>query len=239
MKLFCIPHAGGSTIPYHAWKRHLDDHIEFIPLDLPGHMPRFQEPLCDTVEDLVEDLVQSIKNSLHSNESYAIYGHSMGGMLLYFIYFRLLEEGCEPPVHLFFSSRWPPYHHNDQAHYNLDNEEESKERLMGLGGFNELIMDNKPMLDYYMNVLLADYRLIQSVGVSSPRPIYSDITALWCDSEPDMEDKDIYKWKLSAGAGIAFVKMKGSHFFPTEEPFKTANVINVKLRKYKESGVMP
>ncbi|MHA7581387.1 thioesterase II family protein [Paenibacillus vandeheii] len=239
MKLFCIPHAGGSTIPYNAWKKHLHDHIEFIPLDLPGHMPRFREPLCDNVEDIVNDLVQSVKNSLHPDETYALYGHSMGGMLLYFLYFRLLEEGYEPPAHLFFSSRWPPYHHNEKAQYDLENEKESKRRFLGMGGFNEIILNNPSMLDYHMNVLLTDFRLIQSVGTSSLRTIYSDITVLWSDKEPDIEDEDIYKWKLSAGKSIAFVKMKGSHFFPTEEPLKTANVINVTLRKYKESGVMP
>lgn len=239
MKLFCIPHAGGSTLPYQAWKKHLPDDIAFMPLDLPGRMPRFQEPLCDNADELVEDLVRSIKDKLQPGEPYAIYGHSMGAMLLYFIYFRLLEEGCEPPIHLFFSSRWPPYHPNEKAYYDLDNEEESKQRLVAMGGFNEMLLENKPMLDYYMNVLLADYRLIQSVAVSSLRRIDTDFTVLWSDREPDIADSDIHQWKRSAGAGIAFVKVKGSHFFPTEEPLKTATIIQSALRKYKESGVMP
>lgn len=238
MKLFCIPHAGGSTLPYNEWKKHLHDHIDFVPLDLPGHMPRFREPLCDNIEEIVHDLAQSVKNILSPDETCAIYGHSMGGMLLYYLYFRLLEEGCQPPAHLFFSSRWPPYHLNEKAYFNLDNEEECRLRLIEMGGFKEEILNNKPILDYYMSVLLADYRLIQSAGVSPLQRIYSDITVLWSDQEPDIEDDDIYKWKLSAGKGIAFVKIKGSHFFPTEEPLKTATIINAALRSYKESGAV-
>ncbi|WP_127530289.1 thioesterase II family protein [Paenibacillus kobensis] len=240
MKLFCIPHAGGSTLSYLPWKKHLNDHITFVPLDLPGHMPRNQEPICHDVKDAVEDLYQSLKNNLQAHEKYAIFGHSMGGMLLYFLYFRLVEDGCELPEHLFFSSRWPPYHDNPKAYFNLDNEEESKQRLIKMGGFNEVLVHNKPMLDYYMGVLLADYRLIQSTPAVRAQTIYSDMTAMWSDNEPDIADEDIYSWKRSAGSRLTFVKMSGTtHFFPTEEPLKTVNVINTTLQKYKESGICP
>lgn len=232
MKLFCIPHAGGSSIPYHSWKDYLDDGIDFIPLDLPGHMPRIREPLCENIDELVDELAQSVQSHLSHHDMYSIYGHSMGGMLLYFLYFRLLEYGCEPPTHLFFSSRWPPYHHNEKAYCNLDNVEEFKTKLIHMGGFKDEILNNQQLIDYYMNVLLADYRLIQSVTISSPHRIDADITVLWSDREPDIEDEDIYKWKHAVGKRIAFVKMKGTHFFPTEEPLKTTNIINAALRKY-------
>lgn len=239
MKLFCIPHAGGSTLAYRDWTKHLDPYIEFIPLDLPGHMPRFREPLCDKVEIAVHDLASSVKSCLKPGDMYSLYGHSMGGMLLYFLYFHLLDNWGTPPAHLFFSSRWPPYHRNDKAYYNLDDEEECKRRLVDMGGFKSEILNNKPLLDYYMDVLLADFRLIQSVDVNMPRHIYSDITILWSDREPDIDDGDIYQWKLSARKGVTFVKVKGSHFFPTEEPEKVAMIINTTLRKFKESGNMP
>ncbi|WP_128893908.1 thioesterase II family protein [Longirhabdus pacifica] len=238
MKLFCIPHAGGSTIAYNVWKKHLDEHIEFVPLDLPGHMPRIREPLSDSMEEIVTDLTHLIKKNLNGNEPYAIYGHSMGGMLLYFLYFRLVEEGLTLPVNLFFSSRWPPYHNNKKAYYDLSNEEECRHRLIEMGGFSPEVLNNKALLDYYLNVLIADYHVIQSVGTCKPDKMYVDMTLLWSDNEPDIADEDIYTWKKSAGKGITFVKMKGSHFFPTEEPMKTTNIINTTLRKYMERGIV-
>src|SRR5690554_5667556 len=107
MKLFGIPHAGGSSIAYKVWEGYLDNGIEFIPLELAGHTLRSREPLSENLDVVVHDLAQSMKKSLNDNEIYAIYGHSMGGMLAYYVYFHLLNCGYEPPAHLFFSSRWP------------------------------------------------------------------------------------------------------------------------------------
>lgn len=232
MKLFCIPHAGASSISYNVWRDHLDENIDFIPLELPGHMTRSREPLCKNIEEVVSDLAQSIKNNLNKNEMYAIYGHSMGGLILYFLYFHLVECGFKPPTHLFFSSRWPPYHNNAKASLNLENLDECKSRIIEMGGFKNEILKNKQLLDYYMNILIADYSLIQSVKISNPQEINSNMTVLWSDKEPDFLDNDVYKWKMSAGNGIAFVKIKGTHFFPTEEPIKTTNIINNTLKKY-------
>lgn len=232
MKLFCIPHAGGSSIAYNVWTNYLHESIDFIPLDLPGHMPRSREPLCESLDEAVLDLAQSIEKKLKKDDLYAIYGHSMGGLLLYFLYFRLIMDGCNPPAHLFFSSRWPPYHCNEKAYINTDRWEEFRSRLIKMGGFNSEILHNEELLDYYIKILLADYHLIQSVKESRSQIIFSDMTVLWSYNEPDIFDEDIYKWKLSAGNRIAFVKIKGTHFFPTEDPEKTTEIINNTLRKY-------
>jgi len=232
MKLFCIPHAGASSIAYNVWKGYLNESIDFIPLELPGHMTRSREPLSENVDEVVHDLSQLVNKNINNNEIYAIYGHSMGGLLLYLLHFYLIDCGYTPPTHLFFSSRWPPYHNNAKAYYNLDNLDECKLRFIEMGGFKKEILNNKQLFDYYMKVLLADYRLIQSVRMTNPQTINSNITVLWGDNEPDILDEDIYKWKQSVGNGISFVKIKGTHFFPIEEPLKTTDVINNTLKKY-------
>ncbi|MFD1989556.1 thioesterase II family protein [Paenibacillus nicotianae] len=232
MKLFCIPHAGASAISYNIWKEYLDQKIHLIPLDLPGHMTRSSEPLSENINDVVYDLAQNIKKNILSNETYAVYGHSMGGLLLYLLYFYLKDQGEPLPIHLFFSSRWPPYYHNEKAYYNLDDLEECKSRIIRMGGFKQEVLNNTALTEYYMNILLADYRLMQSVSIKEIKQINSDITVLWSDNEPDIIDKDIYTWRESAGNNISFVKIKGTHFFPTEEPLKTTNIINYTLKKY-------
>lgn len=232
MKLFCIPHAGASAISYNVWTNYLDQNVNLIPLDLPGHMTRSSEPLSEDIHEVVYDLAQNIKKNIHSNETYAVYGHSMGGLLLYLLYFYLKDKGDLLPIHLFFSSRWPPYHHNEKAYYNLDHLEECKSRIIRMGGFKKEVLNNTALTEYYMNILLADYRLMQSVSIKEIKQIDSDITVLWSDNEPDIVDKDVYTWRESAANNIAFVKIKGTHFFPTEEPLKTTNIINYTLKKY-------
>ncbi|WEG19167.1 thioesterase domain-containing protein (plasmid) [Alkalihalophilus pseudofirmus] len=233
MKLFCIPHAGASSISYNGWRNHLNSNINFIPLELPGHMTRSNEKFCRNMDEVIQDLKRTFEKEVSNNEDYSIFGHSLGSVILYYLYFDLIKSGFKPPKHLFFSSRWPPYHENKKANYDLNDLEECKSKFIKMGGFKEEIIKNKPLLDYYLDILVADYQIIQSTPLEEPRMINTDMSILWSNKEIEIDDSDIYKWKLSAGSSISFNKVNGTHFYPTELPEKTVNIINKTLIKYE------
>ena len=54
IKLFCIPHAGGSAAVYSRWKKYLDSSIELIPVELSGRGIRMGEKLYDSLKEAIE-----------------------------------------------------------------------------------------------------------------------------------------------------------------------------------------
>ncbi|MEY8742625.1 thioesterase II family protein [Bacillales bacterium AN1005] len=91
INLFCIPFAGGSAVVYSKWKKNTDSFIQIHEVELPGRGRRMNEPLIDNMEAMVEDIFYSIKNNL--TEPYALFGHSMGGLLTYELCHKIQQVG--------------------------------------------------------------------------------------------------------------------------------------------------
>ena len=60
IKLFCFPHAGGSSVIFNKWKQYLDPSMELRPIELSGSGKRINEPLYNNVSDLIEDVYKTI-----------------------------------------------------------------------------------------------------------------------------------------------------------------------------------
>jgi len=106
MQLFCFPFAGGSYYSYYPLKRFLNPRINLIPLDLPGHGRRMQEPLLSDLNDMCNDVYKQIDGEL--DNPYAFLGHSMGALIGYLLTQKITRMGFPGPSHLFATGRQGP-----------------------------------------------------------------------------------------------------------------------------------
>lgn len=93
IKLFCLPYAGGSSVIFNSWKQYIDPSIELVPIELAGRGKRINEPLYNGVNDAVEDVFGLIKNKI-TDTPYALFGHSMGGMISYELAQKIKRTIC-------------------------------------------------------------------------------------------------------------------------------------------------
>ena len=105
VQLFCFPHAGGGIAHYHRWGRLLPDSIAILPVNLPGRESRFNEPAIDDVHSLIDRMAPEIIESIR--EPFALFGHSMGGLIAYELAIRLREHNLTPLVFFVSASRAP------------------------------------------------------------------------------------------------------------------------------------
>ena len=68
----------------------MDPFIVVNEVELAGRGRRMNEPLIDNMEEMVEDIYYSIKDYI--TEPYAIFGHSMGGLLTYELCHKLQKK---------------------------------------------------------------------------------------------------------------------------------------------------
>ena len=101
IKLFCFPYAGGSSVVYDKWKKHLSNSIELIPIEYPGRGRKFTAPLCKNINEIVEDAFDSVKNHLDGS-SFSFWGHSMGALIAYELSHKFKQLNYVAPVHIFF-----------------------------------------------------------------------------------------------------------------------------------------
>ena len=114
IKLFCLPYAGSSAMLYMKWKKLFEPWIELSPVECAGRGKRFSAPLYQTFEEAVDDVFPLISKEIDETP-YAIFGHSLGGLIAYELCHKLSELSYPNPQHVFFSGIQAPQHVNEKG----------------------------------------------------------------------------------------------------------------------------
>ncbi|HCQ89391.1 MAG TPA: thioesterase [Clostridium sp.] len=228
MKLFCLPYAGGAEAIYYKWKKHLNSSIQLEPIELKARGKRFNESFYETLEEAVEDIFQIIKDKIVHDE-YAIYGHSMGSLLAYELYYKIASKDLKIPKHIFFSGYKSPDIKSQEKHIHLLPDEEFIREVIGLGGTSEELLDNKELLELFIPILRSDFRVLENyVYINREDKIQCDISVL-SGKEDDITQEEILAWKNHGDKEFKVHNVEGGHFFINTNSEIITDIINKTL----------
>lgn len=211
IKLFCVPFAGGSAGAYTGWRKHLGEAIELRPLELAGRGKRIREAFPQSFDETVADLTEIILPEIRNGE-YALFGHSMGSLLVYELYYRLLEKTKKKPVHIFFSGRDAPHvMDNDRIHTLPDRE--FIEHIKGLGGTPEDVFEKEELLKFFLPVIRADYRIFGTRVFAGGRDKLDCNISVLYGIDDRLIKGEITAWRDYAGRQCSFHAFGGGHFY--------------------------
>ncbi|MED4445710.1 thioesterase II family protein [Bacillus thuringiensis] len=228
MILFCLPYAGGSRAIYHDWKNHLHPSIQIVPIELKGRGQRFLEVFYESLEEAVDDIFENIKDKIR-NDDFAIYGHSMGGLLAFELYYKLSKLNSNKPKHIFFSGyRAPSVIRERENIYTLPDYEFMK-KVMELGGTSEELMKNKDLLEIYLPIIRSDFMITETYNYEErEEKIACDISIL--NGKQDTTNlKDILTWKNHGCGEFKVYNLEGNHFFINNNVENITSIINTTL----------
>ncbi len=228
LNIFCLPFAGGNKYSYRDYKEKSPSSINFISLEYPGRGARIREPLISDTSALVEDLYRSIAE-LVDKDQYAIYGHSLGGLISYLLSRKLVENGHRPPVHLFVTgTTGPSSTSRTEKKRHLLPKQEFIQELKDLQGMPDEILNNDELLEYYEPILRSDFKASENYIYKSCEPFDIPITVI-TGSEEDMEEEDIKLWQKETKQIVHFKSFPGGHFFIYNHAREIVQIITNKL----------
>ena len=229
MKLFCLPYAGGSETIYHNWKKHLHPSIQIVPIELKGRGKRFLEDFYESLEEAVDDIFENIKDKIE-NDDFAIYGHSMGGLVAFELYYKISKLISNKPKHIFFSGcKAPCIIKKRENIYALPNYEFMK-KVMELGGTSEELMKNKELSEIYLPIIRSDFMITETYNYEErEEKIACDISILNGKQDTSINLKDILNWKNHVGGEFKVYNLEGNHFFLNNNVENITSIINAKL----------
>lgn len=228
LNVFCLPFAGGNKYSYRDYKEKAPSSINFISLEYPGRGARIREPLISDTSALVEDLYGSIAE-LVNKDTYAIYGHSLGGLISYLLTRKLLENGHRPPVHLFVTgTTGPSSNSRTEKKRHLLPKNEFIQELKDLQGMPDEILNNDELLEYYEPILRSDFKASENYIYKNCDPLDIPITVI-TGSEEDMEEEDIKLWQKETKQIVHFKSFPGGHFFIYNHAMEIVQIISNKL----------
>jgi len=228
-KLFCFPYAGGSASIYNKWRPYLRPNIELIAVELAGRGRRIQEPFYTDVPEMIDDVFNKVTDDL-DDSPYALFGHSMGGMISFRLAQKLSQHALPPPMHVFFSGRGAPNTlRPDKKLYHLLDDTEFRSKVMNLGGTPPEFFEHPELVELFLPLLRNDFRMAET----DPRgqrvePLKNDIS-VFMGKEDDLSAEECDSWKHCGAGRCTIYYFNKGHFFLHDETEQIVRIINTIL----------
>ena len=228
INLFCLPFAGGNRYSYQKYLENASPLLKIIPVEYPGRGSRVMEPQAAGIHELVDDLYHRVSNSIDHSD-YAIYGHSMGGLVGYLLARKLIDRNHRLPLHLFITGASAPSSpaRAAVARHSLPRKELIEE-LKRLDGTPDELLYNEDLLEYISPIVRADFKICEEYQYVQLPPLKIPFTVVTGEQE-GIETADVHLWQKETECDVDFIKMPGRHFFIFQEPNAIMNIISEKL----------
>ncbi|BCJ96317.1 thioesterase [Anaerocolumna cellulosilytica] len=230
LRLFSIPHAGGSSISYYPWRKYLDNNIEFIPLELKGRGRRITEELSQSLEDMVTDLYIRIRPFIYTGK-YAIFGHSMGSILTYELVRRIQIQNDLMPVHLFFSGSKPPEYISRIASVYKETDEKICDEIIKLGGTPKILFESDELLNLYLNIIKTDFKNLYEYSYHNNK-LDCNASFFYGMEDDEIEPSKMIQWNNYISGNTDILSFPGNHFYLFDNCQRVVQQVNDMLEKY-------
>ena len=228
MYLFCLPYAGGSASSYMIYAKFIDERVRIIPVELAGRGARFQEPFYESLDDAVIDVFDFIQNYIKNNESYVIWGHSMGAIIAYKVLQYIYHNHYKSPVMAIYSGRTPPHIPYVPLPVDILNDQELIDTIAEFGGLSDEIRNNAEFKSVFLPVIRADFRMLSSLA--NEKNIYFKydfpITVLHGTRDKKINVADIKSWRNYTDSSFVYREFDGDHFFVFQKIHEIAHLLN-------------
>ncbi|MFC0040248.1 alpha/beta fold hydrolase [Actinomadura rayongensis] len=213
VRLFCLPHAGGSAVAFRSWPKEISPAVEVHAVQYPGRADRLRDPLVPDAGRLAR-LVAGAMGPLLDRPA-ALFGHSMGALVAFEVA-RLLQERGTPVAHLFVSGTRPPHDRDDESISGLDDD-----GLIGamtrLGGTDAEILRDPEMRELVLPYVRNDFRLVEDYRYVPGPALTSPVTALVGDADHRVDEPSAARWGELTSAPFALRVLPGGHFYLVPE----------------------
>ncbi|MFG6449094.1 thioesterase II family protein [Roseateles sp. BYS180W] len=237
--LLCLPCAGASATMYMRWRRLVPSWLSLVPIELPGRGARSDEAFATDFDALVGQISREIMGGRHRQGArpYALFGHSMGGLLSYGVAQRLRLLGAPLPRYLFVSGSPAPSRRDAKRFTDKVGDEALIADLRAHGGTPEEVFENPELLRITLDTLAADYRVCASYSHRALPPLPVPVHA--CGGrDDDISVDDLLAWGDATSAGFSLEWFTGGHFFIRQHERSLLQGVAAQLARTNETRLV-
>lgn len=231
-QLICFPFLGGNASSFQPLCARLSNELEVWAINPPGHGHN-QAPLLEEMEQMVECYVAELLPVLQANV--ILLGHSLGGIAAYFVAQRLKQLKAMPceQLTLVLSACSTPEEFKGKQYSELPSDQ-LIEHLSSYGGIPEPLLAERELLEFFMPMIRADFRALQSSALMSYERLELDAYYLWGTSDVKVDLIAALKWSRYIASSLSLIPIQqGSHMFITE----LADVVATQLEEIAAASV--
>lgn len=216
--LFAFPPAGAGPNAFRPWLPWLPPHIQLVAVKAPGREDRIGQPPFTTAEPLVNPICEAIAN--FAARPFAIFGHSMGGLLGREVAQRFLAAEAAGPADgsllRLLVVAGVPAPHRPMRDLSLASDAELLKALANMGGTPQEILADPEMYSSFLPCIRADFAVAQSCRrpVTPNHVIDVPILALAGSADRMAPPAECAHWSVWTRRSFTIRVLRGGHFFP-------------------------
>jgi len=216
LMLFSLPCAGASAAMYLRWRRRLPSWMQVEPVELPGRASRLHETPRENFDALAADLCKELEKRLAKPlarpERYALFGHSMGGLLAYRVAHGLRAAGRQLPAALLVSACAAPTRQDWRRYADKKTDASLIAELRRQNGTPEEVCGNAELLSMTLGLLGADYRVCASFRHQDSLPLTMPIHVFGGRAD-EIQAAGLEAWQREGAGTFSLDWFDGGHFF--------------------------
>ncbi len=212
MRLFCLPYAGGSAAVFRPWVRALERRCDVVAVELPGHGRRVREPLCASSSELVDRLIRELEEQLNAGP-FALFGHSMGGLLAFQMAHELVRRRLRVPFRLFLSGVRAPGRGPGRALLHTLPEAELVEALGRLNGAPVPVLADAEVMKLLLPVVRADLRVAETWSFRPTGVLSIAVSLVGGSTDPLAPPEEMDRWRGYFAGPVDRRTYPGDHFY--------------------------
>lgn len=212
LRLLCVPHAGGAPSAFRPWAPLLPPDVELLVAQLPGRESRFAEPALEQVAPVVDGLLAALL--AQPTLPTVLFGHSMGALIAWELAQALQARGAAAPSLLVVSGHGCPLNPEHYADL-LDTRDDSfiDEVSRRYGGIPAPILADRSLLQFFLPLLRADFRLVASHRAGPRPPLDCSLLVLGGRDDPHADAAKLRQWSTCTRGAFAMRQFDGDHFY--------------------------
>lgn len=224
IRLFCFHHSGGGASLYRPWIDYLSPNIELIAIQLPGREDRFTEPFCNNLKDITTILSEEF--AIYKDKPFFVFGHSLGALISFELIKSIQKLYSLNPYHVIISATKAPHLPFRMKYLSQLDDHALKEELRIYDGIDELILNNKELLELFLPIIKSDFSIYENYNCLESIPIPCDILALSGDHDQTVTEEEILAWSRYTTGKFEHISFPGKHFYIKDHQKTILEIIN-------------
>lgn len=212
MRLVCFHDAGGSSSLFDDWNKLLGSEYEVICVQLPGRDDRLDEKPQRSFEAFVQEYLPKLRDTLQG-KPFALFGHSMGGLLAFEVA-RRLQNQYQMSASTLVITGTPCLkgYVNTFVNSIIESNYSDAQLVKLLPSADKIDLSN----DFHrqlIQTLRADFELIHSYHYADFPKLTSNIVAFAATEDDRVHPSDVEKWILETSGNYRLEVRTGGHNF--------------------------
>ena len=209
VRLICFTHAGGTEAAFASWPTRLGGTIEVAAVRRP--------PLADYAS-LIERLTEAVSDyvSRAPRLPYALFGQSLGSLLVFGVARRLRHLHVKQPCCLLFASASSPQVPIPRWPYPPPQEWTIRDLVRFLhetGGTSEAVLNNTHALQRLLPRLQRDLAVRASFRYTHEPPFDYPLAVFGGRQDASLSMDGLAAWEAQTSAHCSLYRFPGGHFF--------------------------